>query len=312
MVQSASFTKLFSTKVYGVGVLATADRERDGDHHHRGSEGLRHQRHHGGHQMEPLFRHAVRGLDHRLFGPEPDIGSTSTPVVNPATGIIYLTTRTETGKGGLASPLELQALSSSTGKEAAGFPVTITGTPYNTPGVPFNQAYALQRTALLLLDGTVYMGFASDCDFTPYRGIVVGVSTTTHAITTMWSDESGIGTNQNSQAGIWQSGGGLVSDETVPDRPDHEQRSAPQPAPSNKPPKTLSESVIGLTVGSNGRITPTQFFAPSNAANLDAQRRGLGRRWSHGPAHHPVRHQSAPPSPGPGGQGRPDLPGRRG
>ena len=32
----------------------------------------------------------------------------------------------------------------------------------------------MQRTGLLLLNGTVYMGFASDCDFIPYRGIVVG------------------------------------------------------------------------------------------------------------------------------------------
>ena len=58
----------------------------------------------------------------------------------------------------------------------------------------------------------MYMAFASDCDLTPYRGVVVGVSESTKQITTMWSDESGVGTDQDSQAGIWQSGGGLISD----------------------------------------------------------------------------------------------------
>ena len=277
VVQSASFTKLFSTKVSGsvysqplivngTAIITTEEAKAYGINATTGA--IKWTRSFG----TPFTASTIGCSDLT-----PDIGSTSTPVVNPTTGIVYLTTRTETGKGGLANAhWELQALSSTTGKEATGFPVTIKGTPYDTPGVAFNQAYALQRTALLLLNGIVYMGFASDCDLTPYRGIVVGVSTTTHAITTMWSDESGIGTNQNSQAGIWQSGGGLVSDEPSRIVLTTSNGISPQPAPSNRPPKTLSESVIALTVGSNGRITPTQFFAPSNAANLDANDEDLG------------------------------------
>ena len=88
----------------------------------------------------------------------------------------------------------------------------IQGTPSNSPGVPFNDNYSMQRPGLLLLGGVVYMAFASDCDLTPYRGVVVGVSESMEQITTMWSDESGVGTDQDSQAGIWQSGGGLISD----------------------------------------------------------------------------------------------------
>ncbi len=209
----------------------------------------------------------------------PDIGSTATPVVDPSTGDVYITTRLETGSGGLAgAEWYLQAVSSSTGKEVAGYPVEITGTPYNTPGVAFNQAYALQRTGLLLLDNTVYMGFASDCDITPYRGIVVGVSTKTNSVSTMWSDESGVGTDQNSQAGIWQSGAGLVSDKARTIILTSGNGVSPQPAASNHPPATLSESVISLAVKGKGKgkIVPTQFFAPSNAANLDANDEDLG------------------------------------
>src|ERR1700683_4375256 len=178
----------------------------------------------------------------------PDIGSTSTPVIDPATGVVYLTTRLNTGSGGLSnSHWWLQALSATTGAEVSGFPVEIQGPPSNSPGVPFNDNYSMQRPGLLLLGGVVYMGFASDCDLTPYRGVVVGVSESTEQIT-MWSDESGVGTDQDSQAGIWQSGGGLVSN--APNRIILATGNgvSPQPAPSDRPPATLSESVIGLTV----------------------------------------------------------------
>ena len=212
----------------------------------------------------------------------PDLGSTSTPVEDPATGLVYLTTRLETGSGGLASAhWYLQAVSAATGAEAPGFPVQITGTPSNTPSVPFDDAYSQQRPGLLLLGGTVYAGFASDCDITPYRGIVVGVSTSSHAVTTMWSDESGIGTDQDSQAGIWQSGSGLVSVGANNIILATGNGVSPHPAASGDPPATLSESIIGLTVGASGVLTPSQFFAPSNAANLDANDDDFG---SGGPA----------------------------
>jgi len=207
---------------------------------------------------------------------KPDVGSTSTPVIDPSTGTIYMTTRLE-GKGGLKNAhWYLQALSASSGEEKPGFPVEISGTPVNTPGVPFNESYEEQRPGLLLLNGEVYIAFASDCDITPYRGIVVGVSASTGAITTMWSDESGVGTGEDSQAGIWQSGAALVSD--IPGRIILTSGNgvSPQPAPSDAPPPTLSESVVGLTVGSSGQLTPSQFFAPSNAPALDENDEDLG------------------------------------
>ena len=207
---------------------------------------------------------------------KPYIGSTSTPVVDPSTGTIYLTTRLQVGKGIAGSHWYLQALSSSTGKELAGFPVEISGTPYNTPKVPFNEGYAMQRPALLLLNGVVYIAFASNCDIKPYRGIVVGMSAKTGAITTMWSDESGVGTDENSQAGIWQSGAGLVSDKSNRIILTTSNGVSPTPAASDAPPATLSESVLGLTVAAGGEISPSQFFAPSNAPTLDQNDEDLG------------------------------------
>ena len=207
---------------------------------------------------------------------KPDLGSTSTPVIDPSTGTIYLTTRLQIGKGTAGSRWYLQAVSSTNGEERAGFPVPISGTPYNTPGVPFNEGFEMQRPALLLLNGVVYVAFASNCDITPYRGIVAGYSAANGALTSMWSDESGVGTDESSEAGIWQSGGGLVSD--IPGRIVMASGNgvSPSPAPSGSPPATLSESVIGLTVGAGGQLAPSQFFAPSDAPTLDQNDEDLG------------------------------------
>ena len=130
------------------------------------------------------------------------------------------------------------------------------GRPPTPPACPSTRPTPNSARVCSSSAATVYAAFASDCDYTPYRGIVVGVSTTTHAVTTMWSDESGIGTDQNSQAGIWQSGAGLVSLGPGNIVLATGNGVSPQPAASGHPPATLSESVIGLTVGSNGDAHP--------------------------------------------------------
>ncbi len=209
----------------------------------------------------------------------PNLGSTSTPVIDPETGTLYMTTRLVTGhKGGRLANAHwfLQALNASTGEERPGFPVQIQGTPYNTPEIPFNEAFQEQRPGLLLLEGVVYVAFASDCDINPYRGIVAGFNASNGEMTTMWSDESGPAADEGSMAGVWQSGGGLVSD--IPGRIILATGNGVSPtrAASSEPPQTLSESVVGLTVGAHGQIAPSQFFAPSDAPTLDQNDEDFG------------------------------------
>ena len=210
---------------------------------------------------------------------KPNLGSTSTPVIDPSTGTLYMTTRLVTGhKGGKLANAHwfLQALSTSTGEERPGFPVPIQGTPYNTPEIAFNEAFQEQRPGLLLLEGVVYVAFASDCDINPYRGIVAGFSAANGEMTTMWSDESGPAADEGSMAGVWQSGAGLVSD--IPGRIIMTTGNGVSPtrAASDEPPQTLSESVVGLTVGAHGQIAASQFFAPSDAPTLDQNDEDFG------------------------------------
>jgi hypothetical protein len=275
-VQSASFGKLFATKleggiysqplVYEGKVIVTTEK----------ANAYALDAASGSVLWKRAFGKAFRAATIGCSDLKPDVGSTSTPVIDPSTGTIYMTTRLQTGKGIGGSHWYLQALSATTGEERPGFPVQISGTPYNTPGVPFNENFSMQRPALLLLNGVVYVAFASNCDITPYRGIVAGYNAATGGLTTMWSDESGVGTDENSEAGIWQSGGGLVSD--IPGRIVLASGNgvSPSPAASGAPPATLSESVIGLTVGAEGRLAPSQFFAPSDAPTLDQNDEDLG------------------------------------
>ena len=126
----------------------------------------------------------------------------------PATNSVFLLAKTNDGASAQLPHWYMHSLDRVTGAERAGFPVLISGAPTNDPTRPFNAMTAMQRPGLLLMNGVVYAGFASHCDYAPFVGYVVGVSTAGRQ-TTMWATESG---NSNAEGGIWQSGGGLVSD----------------------------------------------------------------------------------------------------
>jgi hypothetical protein len=207
---------------------------------------------------------------------EPDIGITSTPTVDPATGIAYLTS--DAFLSGDSGPVGyfMHAIDPTTGDEEPGFPVQIEGPVQNDPTQTFSATQQLQRPGLLLLGGVVYAGFASHCDNLPYGGLVAGVSTTGHQ-TTMWAVE---GTDANNGGGIWQAGGGLVSDgpgQILLSTGNSFDATYPSgPTAGSDPPANLGSSVIRLAVQPDGSLKATDFFTPSNAAELDANDWDLG------------------------------------
>ena len=131
---------------------------------------------------------------------------TATPVVDPATNTAYMTHKAYASGSSGAVRWYMDAIDLNTGAERSGFPVQLQGTAQNQPGQTFNPTSQLQRPGLLLLNGVVYAGFGSDCDFNTWQGWVFGVSTA-GTIKARW-----VAVPSGNGAGIWQSGAGLFSD----------------------------------------------------------------------------------------------------
>ena len=197
----------------------------------------------------------------------PTMGITGTPVIDQSTETEYLVVdQYVSGDSGPQADYMHALNLKDDGEEEPGFPVQIQGTASNAPSVTFNPTYELQRPGLLLMNGVVYAAFGAHCDITPWQGWVVGVAET-GKLTTMWTDMSGAGGNGG---GVWMSGGGLVSDGSGQILfATGNGTSNTTPTPGDTPPDNLSESVVRLTVQSDGSLKPTDFFEPYDAAVLD-------------------------------------------
>ena len=130
----------------------------------------------------------------------PEIGITSTPVIDGDAGIIYVCAKSKNPSGMYFH--RLHALNLASGAETVD-PVEITATNF----VPLNH---LQRPALLLNNGTVYVAFGSHGDHMVYQGWLMAFDATTLAQKFVWSSTDP--TNGNSQGAIWQGGGGVAVD----------------------------------------------------------------------------------------------------
>jgi hypothetical protein len=201
----------------------------------------------------------------------PDIGVTGTPVYDPASNAVYVTSK-ENYPDGAHPAWFVHALDPRSGAERSGWPVRIHGAPTNDRGRRFNSATAAQRPGLLLMGGRVFAAFGSHCDKGPYVGYVVGIDTRTRA-EKLWATEN---SSARGEAGIWQSGGGLVSDGPGRIFLATGNGRTPPTGPGDHPPGQLSESVVRLDVGGDGSMRARDFFSPANAPALDRNDGDLG------------------------------------
>jgi len=206
----------------------------------------------------------------------PKIGITGTPVIDTSSGTLYVVANTKESSGALI--YRLHALDITTGAEKFGGPVQITGSAQgsapdgNGTTVPFNVQWENQRPGLLLLNGYVFIGFASHGDNGPWHGWILGYNATTLQQSGIWC------TSPNGKGnGIWGAGSGLAADPAgnayVATGNGDYPGFTPAPPPSTA--LDFGDSLVRVSL-QNGVPIPTDYFTPYNQQSLADSDSDLG------------------------------------
>jgi len=137
-----------------------------------------------------------------------EFGIAGTPVIDPASGTLYLVAATKESGSYVQ---RLHALYLSTGAERSGSPTTISATTSGTGtnSLFFDALQENQRAALALSSSGVFIGWASHCDNFPFVGWLMRYSASSLAQTAVFNVAPNVGTRGG---GIWMSGGGPAAD----------------------------------------------------------------------------------------------------
>jgi hypothetical protein len=144
----------------------------------------------------------------------PEVGITGTPVIDPATNILYVVSKSVIPSGPTFFQ-RLHGIDITTGLEKlnGNKPVTIsasvagTGDGSSGGNVAFDPRNEGQRAGLALVNGVVYVAWASHEDASPYHGWVMGFNKTSLAQTAVYNDSP-----NGRQGGIWMGGGAPAAD----------------------------------------------------------------------------------------------------
>ena len=135
----------------------------------------------------------------------PQIGITSTPVIDRARNAIYLVAMSKDAKGNYYQ--RIHALDLTSGKELFGGPTTIqatylgTGDNSSNGSVVFDPKQYKERPGLLEVGGNIYTMWSSHCDFRPYTAWIISYNADTLA----QSNVLNLVPN-GSEGAIWMSG----------------------------------------------------------------------------------------------------------
>ena len=141
----------------------------------------------------------------------PEIGITGTPVIDPATKVLYVVVKTkESTPNGPVYMQRLHALDITTGNDEPDSPAaikaTVSGNGAGTNGenqVAFDPLRQNQRAGLALSGGTIYVAFGSHGDVNPFHGWLLAYSETTLAQVAVFNTTPN---TTPSQGGIEQGG----------------------------------------------------------------------------------------------------------
>jgi hypothetical protein len=199
---------------------------------------------------------------------QPYEGVTSTPVIDASTNTIYVvSSQTSASSGGF---FRLHALDITTGTEKFGGPVQLNVSVPATNGdshggIQTLTTSCIQRAALLLANGNIYMGFAS-C----HSGWLVAYSASTLAQVGVFNASTVLNGEgpYASAGGIWMGAGGPVADSA----------GNVYVTTGNGPwngTNAWGDSFLKFpptpTAGANGTMQPTDYFTPSVFQYMDCQ-----------------------------------------
>lgn len=143
----------------------------------------------------------------------PEVGVTGTPVIDSSTNTLYVVAKSMNSAGTMFYQ-RLHAIDLTTGNEKFSGPanigssITFPGTGDGDATVSFNPRQQNQRPGLALVNGVVYVAWASHEDTLPYYGWVVGFSASSLAVVSV------LNVSPNFQyGGIWMSGGAPAADD---------------------------------------------------------------------------------------------------
>ena len=208
----------------------------------------------------------------------PQIGITSTPVIDtstsPATIFVeaYSQDATDT-----TSIHRLHALDITTGKEKSQGPVVIAGSVSGTGDesvngiVTFDPHQVYNKSALLLLNGVIYVSFGSHCDYSPWHGWVFAYDENSFA------QKSIFATSPNSgESGIWMSGAGPAADSNG-----YIYLATGNGTFDTAPPVTdYGDTLLKLSTvdsqGNNGILSVADYFTPYNQQIMSQTNQELG------------------------------------
>src|SRR6516164_7768410 len=141
----------------------------------------------------------------------PEVGITSTPVIDPATNTIYVVAKTTLND--TTFYVRLHALDITTGQEKFGGPQALlasvpgTGTGSSNGTLTWDPKWQNNRAGLLLVNCILYIASGSHCDHGPWHGWILAYNAATLKQTGAWCSSS-----NSLGSGIWGGGSGLAAD----------------------------------------------------------------------------------------------------